>query len=49
MSYVKAYAVALVSLMCGASVVHLVYKPDLVRSRISPGYIAGLLVCCPGW
>jgi len=30
MYYVKAYAVAVVSLLAGAAVVHNIYKPDLV-------------------
>ena len=30
MGYLAAYAVAFASLLAGASVVHLIYKPDLV-------------------
>ncbi len=32
MSWLKAYAVAITSLLAGAAVVHNVYKPDLVSS-----------------
>lgn len=35
MSYLKAYGVALLSLLAGATVVHHVYKPDLVRATLS--------------
>lgn len=31
MSWLKAYAVAITSLLTGAAVVHNIYKPDLVR------------------
>lgn len=33
MSYYKAYAVAIASLLTGAAVVHNIYKPDLVSSQ----------------
>ena len=34
MSYYKAYAVAIGSLLTGAAVVHQIYKPDLVRKGL---------------
>lgn len=33
MAYWKGYAVALVSLLTGASVVHFIYRPDLVSFK----------------
>ena len=33
MGWLKAYTVAIVSLLSGAAVVHNIFKPDLVRSR----------------
>lgn len=33
MNYLKPYAVAIASLLAGASLVHNIYKPDLVKSR----------------
>lgn len=35
MSYYKAYAVAIASLLTGAAVVHNIYKPDLVCTLLS--------------
>lgn len=34
MAYWKGYAVALVSLLTGASVVHFIYRPDLVSLTV---------------
>ena len=34
--WLKGYAVAIVSLLSGAAVVHNIYKPDLVRPRLLP-------------
>jgi hypothetical protein len=34
MSYLKGYIVAIASLLAGASTVHIIYKPDLVRMAI---------------
>lgn len=36
MSYYKAYAVAIASLLTGAAVVHNIYKPDLVTPNFYP-------------
>ena len=38
MSYLKAYGVALLSLLAGATVVHHVYKPDLVRETLGDDF-----------
>ena len=35
MSYYKAYAVAIASLLTGAAVVHNIYKPDLVTPNFA--------------
>ena len=35
MNYLKPYAVAIASLLAGASVVHNIYKPDLARIPVS--------------
>ena len=40
--WLKGYAVAIVSLLSGAAVVHNIYKPDLVRPRLLPCYFAVL-------
>lgn len=38
--WLKGYAVAIVSLLSGAAVVHNIYKPDLVRLPLLPCCLA---------
>lgn len=38
MSYLKAYAVAMASLLAGATVVHHVFKPDLASGMYFDGH-----------
>ena len=45
MGWAKAYAVAFVSLLSGAAVVHNIYQPDLVRS-LSKGLLRALFCAC---
>lgn len=44
--WLKGYAVAIVSLLSGAAVVHNIYKPDLARLRLLPCYLALLFIVC---
>ena len=45
MNYLKPYAVAIASLLAGASLVHNIYKPDLVglRATTSTGILLSLM------
>jgi len=45
MGWAKAYAVAFVSLLSGAAVVHNIYQPDLVRG-LSKGLLRALFCAC---
>ena len=45
MSWLKAYTVAIVSLLSGAAVVHNIYKPDLVRLGQALELLPALIVC----
>ena len=46
MGYLMAYVVAFGSLMAGATVVHTIYKPDLVTITLAVAFHVGLQTSC---